>query len=233
MGKVALAPSANCGRPMFRVLSGESRGIDADGVTLADPTFARRGFDPERYEVFAALLAVKITARYRANRVVGFTARILAKQPDAPGRDILRSLTAEVRKHSKYMSAVSASQDVGHRPALRVVANGESRPAGRPAAQRSTSGSGAGGDEPGGSDPSHLTLPAAPCWVEQAVRHITATEPAEGLTFARLRFLLAEWPPSWQLAVWNALPDAWFHSPSSNRRAVCDSSPDRTLGGAA
>lgn len=135
-----------------------------------------------------------------------------------------------VRAVSKSDALCSAEDGSGRtdRPKLRLVGRNESRPAGRPAATtRSKDG---GGDDPGGSDP-HLLLPPAPCWVREAVRYITDTETADTLTFARLDQILSGWPASWRLAVWNALPDAWFHAPSSACLARLDAC--RELGGAA
>lgn len=130
------------------------------------------------------------------------------------------------RAHASVTSRVDRPRRACH---LHLVGRSEARPAGAPAAKASRGG----GDDSGGSDSGPLPLPPAPCRVREAVDHIVSTEDPSGLTFDRLAYLLGDWPPSWQLAVWNSLPGCWFHGPGANENAQRDRLPERDLGDAA
>lgn len=113
-------------------------------------------------------------------------------------------------------------------PRLQLVGRNEARPSGTPKAR-----SASGGDDSGGSDGPPLPLPSAPCLIGAAATRITATEPAAGFTFGRLTQILSDWPASWRLAVFHALPDPYRSACWDSMRSACDSSPERDLGGAA
>lgn len=142
--------------------------------------------------------------------------------------DALRRLWERLRANA--YASLTARVDCP-RPAchLHLVGRSEARPAGAPAARASRGG----GDDSGGSGSGPLPLPPAPCRVREAVDHIVSTEEPSEFTFDRLTYLLGDWPPSWQLAVWNSLPGCWFHSPGANGNAQRDRLPERDLGGAA
>ncbi|MBJ7469780.1 MAG: hypothetical protein JHD16_00680 [Solirubrobacteraceae bacterium] len=113
-------------------------------------------------------------------------------------------------------------------PRLRIVGRSEARPSGTPKAK-----SASGGDDSGGSDGPPLPLPSVPCLIGAAATRITTTKSASAFTFCRLAEILEDWPASWRLAVFHALPDRYRSACWDSLRVDCDADPERRIGGVA